>query len=159
MREARRNRPISAGFTLLELMVVLVIAGLMLALVPPMFSGAVSGLKARGSALDLAIALREARSLAVIRNVEQQVHLDLEPPRFRAGSGKLQPLPEGMAMDVELATGPGNTGMTRHTIRFFPDGSSSGERITLSGGKRIYYLQLNWLTGSVIVTEGSINDS
>lgn len=149
----------TSGFTLLELMVVLVIAGLMLVLVPPLFSGAVSGVKAKGSARDLAIALRETRSLAIIRNTEQQVHLDLETPRYRAGGGKLQTLPEGMAMSVELATGPGNHVITRHTVRFFPDGSSSGELITLSGDNRAYYLQLDWLTGSITITDSTGNDS
>lgn len=158
MSVARYNRLATPGFTLLELMVVLVIAGLMLALVPPLFSGTVSSMKARGSARDLAVVLREARSLAVIRNNEQRVHLDLETPRYRAGSGKPRALPEGMAMRIEQVTGPGQTGIKRHTIRFFPDGSSSGERITLSGGKRIYHLQLDWLTGSVSVAEGIIND-
>jgi general secretion pathway protein H len=153
----RQKYPMTPGFTLLELMVVLVIAGLMLALVPPLFSGAVSGVNARGAARDLAIALRETRSLAVIRNTEQQVHLDLVAPRYRAGGGKLQTLPEGIAMSVELATGLGHHGMTRHTVRFFPDGSSSGELINLTGAKRTYHLQLDWLTGSITITEGTGN--
>ena len=55
-----------------------VIAGLMIALIPPLFSGAVSGTKLKGSARDLAVALRETRSQAIIRNTEQLVQLDLE---------------------------------------------------------------------------------
>ena len=60
---------------------------------------------------------------------------------------------DGLADDVaihhvDLAPG-------ERTLRFFPDGSSSGELITLSGGNRAYYLQLNWLTGSITITEGS----
>ena len=46
------------GFTLLEILVVMVIAGLMIALVPPLFSGAVSGTKLKASARDLAVVLR-----------------------------------------------------------------------------------------------------
>jgi general secretion pathway protein H len=141
------------GFTLLEMMVVLVIAGLMLALVPPLFSGAVSGTKLKGSARDLAMVLRETRSQAIIHNTEQLVHLDLETPRYRVGNGKPQALPEDVAMAVELITGARVTEMTQHVVRFFPDGSSSGELITLSGGSQAYHLQLNWLTGSITIIE------
>ena len=141
------------GFTLLEMMVVLVIAGLMLALVPPLFSGAVSGTKLKGSARDLAIALRETRSQAIMRNPEQLVLLDLETPRYRVGNDKPLLLPDGVAMAVETVTGAGEASMTQHVVRFFPDGSSSGEMITLSGGNLAYHLQLNWLTGNITITE------
>jgi general secretion pathway protein H len=147
----------ASGFTLLEIMVVMVIAGLMIALVPPLFSGAVSGTKLKGSARDLAIVLRETRSKAIINNTEQLVHLDLKEPRYRVGNGKIQALPENVDMAVEVVTGARIEETAQHVLRFFPDGSSSGELITLSGGNRAYYLQLNWLTGSITITEGLAN--
>jgi len=144
----------SRGFSLLEIMVVMVIAGLMIALVPPLFSGAVSGTKLKGSARDLAIVLRETRSQAIIRNAEQLVHLDLETPRYRVGNGKPQALPEDVVMAVQLITGATVAEMSQHVVRFFPDGSSSGELITLSGGNQAYHLHLNWLTGSIAISTG-----
>jgi len=144
----------ASGFTLLEIMVVMVIAGLMIALVPPLFSSAVSGTKLKGSARDLAIVLRETRSKAIIHNTEQLVHLDLKQPRYRVGNGKIQALPENVGMAVEVVTGARIEETAKHVLRFFPDGRSSGELITLSGGNRAYYLQLNWLTGSITITEG-----
>lgn len=154
-----QNFKSTSGFTLLEMMVVLVIAGLMIALVPPLFSGAVSGTKLKGSARDLAIVLREARSKAIIHNTEQLVHLDLEALRYRVGNGKPLALPKDVAMAVEVVTGASAERMAQHVVRFFPDGSSSGELITLSGGNHAYYLQLNWLTGSITITEGLRDDS
>ena len=154
-----QNFKSTSGFTLLEMMVVLVIASLMFTLVPPLFSGAVSGTRLKGSARDLAVVLRETRSRAIIRNTEQLVHLDLESPRYRSGNGKPQTMPEGMAMTVEVVTGANTAGLTKHVVRFFPDGSSSGELITLSSGNHAYYLQLNWLTGSITITEGALDDS
>jgi general secretion pathway protein H len=145
------------GFTLLEIMVVLVIVGLMVALVPPLFSGAVSGTKLKGSARDLAVALRETRSQAIIHNNEQLVHLDLETPRYRIGNGKIQALPADVAIAVETITGERVDPRAQHVLRFFPDGSSSGELVTLSGGDRAYHLQLNWLTGTITITEGVVN--
>jgi len=147
----------SGGFTLLELMVVMVIAGLMIALVPPLFSGAVSGTKLKASARDLAIVLRESRSRAIIHNSEQLVHLDLEKAHYRIGNNKIVALPENMAISVELITGANVDENARHVLHFFPDGSTSGEMITLRGDNKSYHLQMNWLTGSITITSGSRN--
>ena len=136
-------------------MVVLIIAGLMVALVPPLFSGAVTGTKVKGSARDLVIALRETRSQAIIHNKEQAVHLDLATPRYRIGNGRIQPLPANVAIAIETITGAKIDPRAQHTLRFFPDGSSSGEMITLSSGDRSYRLQLNWLTGGITIDEGA----
>ena len=139
------------------MLVVLVIAGLMLALVPPIFSGAVSGARLKGSARDLAVVMREARSQAIIHNTQQLVHLDLDTARYRVGSGKTRDLPEDIEMSVEVITGADTSRLTRHVVRFFPDGSTSGELITLSGGNRAYKLHLDWLTGNITIT-GDINN-
>lgn len=157
MNTGRKTFKSGRGFTLLEIMVVLVIVGLMVALVPPLFSGAVSGTKLKGSARDLAVALRETRSQAIIHNNEQLVHLDLETPRYRIGNGKIQALPADVAIAVETITGERVDPRAQHVLRFFPDGSSSGELVTLSGGDRAYHLQLNWLTGTITITEGVVN--
>ena len=154
MNVERQDYTSSRGFTLIEILVVLVIASLMISLVPPLFSGAVSSTQLKGSARDLAIALRETRSKAIIHNSEQLVYLDLKTPRYRIGNAKPQTLPEDVMMAVEVVTGATLTEKTQHVVRFFPDGSSSGELITLSGGNRAYHLQLNWLTGSITITEG-----
>ncbi len=150
----RQHYKSSRGFTLLEILVVMVIAGLMISLSPPMFSGAVSSTQLKGSARDLVIALREARSKAIIHNSEQLVYLDLKTPRYRIGNAKPLALPKNVSMAVEVVTGVTLTEQAQHVLRFFPDGSSSGELITLSGGNRSYHLQLNWLTGSITITDG-----
>ena len=138
------------GFTLLEIMVVMIIASLMIALVPPLFSAAVSGTQLKGSVRDLAIVMRETRSKAIITNTEQLVHLDLEASHYRVGNGKALTLPDDAVIAIQLITGtyvPKET--LKHVVRFFPDGSSSGELITLSSGNNRYHLQLDWLTGNV----------
>ena len=154
---ARMQASTMRGFTLLELMVVMVIAGLMITLVPPLFSTAVPGTRLKGSARDLAIVLRESRSTAIINNSEQLVQLDLKHARYQDNKGKTRSLPANVAISVELITGSNIDPGAQHVVRFFPDGSCSGELITLSGGNDNYYLQLNWLTGSVTITSGSGN--
>ena len=133
----------------------MVIAGLMVALVPPMFSGAVSGTKIKGAARDLAINLRETRSKAIIGNSEKEIQLDLDKQQYKIGDAKSVQLPENMAIDVKLITGATVEDKEKYSVLFFPDGSSSGERITLSGGGHVYHLQLNWLTGGITISSGN----
>ncbi len=151
-----RNKICNAGgFTLLEILVVIVIAGLAVALVPPLFSAAVPGAKIRGAAHDFMVALRQTRSRAIIQNSEQQVVLDLENHRYRVGKDSVVVFPEEMRMQVQLVTGTKIDQTEQHIVSFFADGSSSGEAITLSGGQQAYRLQLDWLTGNITLHAGA----
>ena len=75
-----RNNPIpqTAGFTLLELLVVLAIAGMLVALVPAAVSAVVPGTKARTAAYDMASILRDARNLAISQSTPVDVVFDLD---------------------------------------------------------------------------------
>ena len=45
------------------------------------------------------------------------------------------------------------TGDSKGQIRFFPDGSSSGGRITLTRDRREWRIEIAWLTGEVRIEE------
>ena len=70
------------GFTLLELMVVLAIMALLVALVPPLVSGASDRVALKGAARQLAAGLRFARSQAIARNRPAVLQLDLKARRY-----------------------------------------------------------------------------
>jgi general secretion pathway protein H len=159
VKAMRHDRNCVRGFTLLELLVVMLIAGLMLALAPPLFSGAVTGARLKGSARDLVTSMREIRSRAILRNAEQHLRLDLESRRFDAGDGRLLSLPDGIEITVAGIDMAGAPEPGLHVLRFFPDGGSSGETVSLSSGDRVYRVGLNWLTGQVTVSEGAGNDA
>jgi general secretion pathway protein H len=143
------------GFTLLELLVVMVIVALLVALVPPLFSGAVPGARLKGAARDLAVELRYARSHAITRNQDMEVRLNLEPPAYAVPGRAPRTLPEGVKIQVVSATSRRVLQPTSYRVRFFPDGSSSGAQITLSGGSRSYRIGVDWLTGRVDIAESS----
>lgn len=152
----------SGGFTLLELLVVLVIAGALMALVPPVISAVVPGAKARVAALELASTLRDARSVAITQNKTVDVKFDLESDSYAVDGTSEHELPRGMALVIFARRG--YVSETRHaarllykrdatyTLRFFPDGSSNGVQTRLGTAKTGYVVAVDWLMGRVSIT-------
>ena len=141
------------GFTLLEILIVLVIGVLLVALVPPLLSGMSGATELRGAARQLAAGLRNARNEAVTRQQEAVLTLDLERRRFGVtGDPREIALPEGVALKLYTAQSELLDSATGG-IRFFPDGSSTGGAITVSGPKLAYRVNVDWLTGTVAIVE------
>ena len=139
------------GYTLLEVLVVLAIIGLVLASVPMLAGTGRPGPESRAAALELASALRQTRGEAIANYRSVVFVLDLENRIYRVGAdGPQRPLPDDMQLSLYTARtelvdeGAGG-------IRFFPDGSATGGRVTLAGGGRSYTVSVDWLTGFVAV--------
>jgi general secretion pathway protein H len=148
--ECRDSR--SAGFTLIELIVVLAILGLSLALVIGYKSPVSSGLDLRGSAAAVASGLRLARSEAILNDRAVIFDLDLAGHRFRSGTGPIRQLPPSLAIELLTISGEQRNGHTGD-IRFNPDGSSTGGRISLADGGRKITVGVDWLTGRVSIAD------
>lgn len=148
-----RTQPRQRGFTLLELLVVLVIAVLLVSLTPPLLSGLSGSTELRGAARQLAAGLRFARNEAVTRQREAVLTLDLAQHRFEvSGDSRQIALPESLALRLYSAQSELSS-QTTGSIRFFPDGSSTGGAITVSGPKLAYRVNVDWLTGAVAIVE------
>ena len=91
------------GFTLLELMVVMVIAALVLALVGTSISRSVSGAEMRTAARKVAANLRYTRTQAILQKSEQVFLVDTEARTFQAPSREPFELPEGMRVALTTA--------------------------------------------------------
>ncbi|CAH1191094.1 General secretion pathway protein H [Candidatus Nitrotoga sp. BS] len=142
---------VSAGFTLLELLVVLMLMVMVYAMAVPMISAGLPGTELKGAARQLAAGLRQARSLAVTRKVESTLTLDVEKRNFKvSGDQRRYVLPA--KLDISLFTAQSEMLPDRvGAIRFYPDGSSTGGRITVTSGVRKYEINVDWLTGQVNV--------
>lgn len=115
----------SAGFTLLELLVVVAVLALAAALVVPRLSTA-TGASAFAAATQRAMSeLRLARNSAIQERREEFI----TATRLSGLTG----------VDVETTPLDG--------IRFSPDGSGSGGRVHLLDGGRQASIDIDWLTG------------
>jgi general secretion pathway protein H len=142
----------TAGFTLLEIILVLGIAVAIYALLlgVPM-RGSSADLKA--SARTLASALRQAQTTAMATRHDATLTIDLQAREFLvAGEREPRKLPDDV--DLKLYTAESEVRSSRvGAIRFYPDGSSTGGRITVSSGERKYLVDVDWLTGRVSIED------
>lgn len=141
----------SRGFTLLEMMVVLLLAGVMLGLAVPALNAGSAGLEMKAAARQVGAGLRKARAVAVGERREAVLTLDLAAHTFAVtGDPKTYALPQDV--ELKLFTAVTETqGDARGAIRFFADGSSTGGRITLGTGEAKQEVDVDWLTGRVKV--------
>jgi general secretion pathway protein H len=126
-----------------------VIYGMVLA-VPFGRSGA-ADLKA--AARSLAAGLRTAQTTAMATRRDSLLTIDMEAREYIAtGEQQVHSLPK--SLDLKLYTAQTEvTSQSRGSIRFYPDGSSTGGRITVSSGERKYLVDVDWLTGRVAINE------
>jgi len=134
------------GFTLVELMVVMVIIALIMGLVSTSMSRSISSAEARSASRKLVANLRYTRTRAIVKKSEQVFMVDIENRSYQAPGRKEISLPE----DVDLTLTTARSEMTSEDvggIRFFPDGGSTGGHIELTVNGREYRINVAWLTG------------
>lgn len=142
-----------AGFTLIEIVVTLAILSLALVLIVGYKPPWSNSLGLSGAASELASGLRLARSEAIARNRPTAVELDLAKRQFRVGAGPLRQLPARLKIAMLTIAGERRDAVTGD-IRFNPDGSSTGGRITLADDTRTILVGVDWLSGRVSVVNG-----
>ncbi|MDD2800472.1 MAG: GspH/FimT family pseudopilin [Methylococcales bacterium] len=136
------------GFTLLELMMVLSIMVLGFSAISISLSSGNDTLELKSAARDMVSALRYARGQALVSHQQTTIEIDLSENSYTvSGRDKSYQIPEDI--DISVVTGQDEVvgdGVAR--IRFFPDGSSIGGRISLEKGNVGWQIDVNWLTGA-----------
>lgn len=141
------------GFTLIELMVALVIASLLIALLIPTGSRGHARPELERGARDVVAALRLTRSRAILANQPAALFVDVANALYRpAGAAQAIALPRGTRISLVTTEDDALTASTG-TIRFYPDGSSSGGGVSLSFGGSRYDVLVDWLTGGVTLRD------
>jgi general secretion pathway protein H len=140
------------GFTLVELLVVMAIMAMVIALAVPSFNGSTAS-QMEAAARSLAAGLRWTRSHAVTGNQVAELTIDLVKRQFLVpGSARMRALPSDAKLTLYTARSQVET-EARGSIRFFPDGSSSGGRITVASDRLAFIVDVDWFTGKVRLIE------
>jgi general secretion pathway protein H len=141
------------GFTLVELVVVLVLIATLAGIGAMVIGQAMPGRQLRGAARDIAGQLRFTRAQAIATGREQVFELDVAGKRWRAAESRSGDLPDDIELRVITARGESPVDGVA-AVRFFPDGAATGGRIVLSVDDAAWRVDVGWLTGEVTLTRG-----
>jgi general secretion pathway protein H len=144
---AAGNKP--RGFTLLELLVVLVIASLAISLVGPAFQRLLPGLQLEAESRKLVAMLRHARSQAILSGAPVAVSQDADGALRLSYRSQAYNLPAHLSL--ALTAGPGHGEVADGPqILFYPRGDSSGGSLELKQeAGRSELISVDWLSGRV----------
>lgn len=136
-----------AGFTLVELLAVLVILALAATAVLQIGRGSVESAKVRAFLIGAETMMREARTAAVETMAEQDVVVDTKARRLVSeATGKVLDVPAGVTLEGKLARLEGKA-RGAYVVRFYPGGGSTGASLPFRFRGKVYELRVNWLTG------------
>lgn len=123
-----------AGFTMIEMMIIIVIIGIIAAMAGPSFFNAIPKLKARAEARNVLNFVRLARSKAVSDGAQYGVYIDINNRQYILFKDTINPAqvmynvgdsvvvgPETIDSDVVLAS----SSFTGNTVIFLPTGGAS----------------------------------
>ncbi len=140
------------GFTLLEVILVLVIAALIVAVAVPNMQPAIANMQMRSATQDVASALRYVRGQAISRGRVAEFVLNVNR-HFYQVPGRHKPYSLPASVKLSLFTADFLMTEGQGSIIFYPDGSASGGRVTLEGAGRKNLVDVIWLTGNIVIRE------
>jgi general secretion pathway protein H len=140
-----------AGFTLLEVVCVLVIIGLLAAVVVPAIPRGTSLPRIEGYALQTAALLNADHDAAQRQHREVTTVIDAPSRTIRSGAnGRILHFPSDVVVDAVLAKYC-NDRTVGPTIRFLDTGLSCGGVVALTREGAGFQVRVNWLTGGAEV--------
>ena len=121
----------ASGFSLLEMLLVLVLIAAATLLAMAAFSGGLRGIQMRSAAKEVAAQMRFSRALAIASGKPQDVVIDPAARTWRAAKGRHGQLPSGGEVVFTGARAAqlgitDTTGAQLGAVRFFPDGAATG---------------------------------
>jgi general secretion pathway protein H len=141
-----------AGFTLLEMLVVILLIGIAAAAVSVSVTQGLASARINAASGEIAAALRATRAQAIVQGKEQHFDVDIRNDTYSDAKRKDVRLPTGLKLSITSALEDRPNDYTGR-IRFFPDGSSTGGHIILTSGRRQWRINVSWLTGQVAVVD------
>lgn len=151
--KGEENQAQVSGFTLIEMLAVIVLIAIGVTLTAVALRGRSRG-DLQAAAQQVAAGLRNTRTRAMATGQPQWFSVDLRAHTFAAPGRTPRSLPSGTTLEVTSAASAATPGSVAR-IGYFPDGSSSGGDITLDRDRRTVRVDVDWLTGAVTVANGA----
>ena len=146
---------VQSGFTLLEMVVVLMIMAAVSLLAAAAVTNGFAGTRLRSDAQEIAAQLRYTRAQAIATGRPQQFFIDPAAHAWRAPNTRDGKVSKQFgivftgAREVQPTQGVGS-------IMFFPDGASTGGRVQLNAKTAAWNVDVAWLTGEVKLARGEV---
>ncbi len=142
----------ASGFTLLEMLAVLLLIAIAVTAVSITVAKSLESARVNAVSRDLAAALRYTRGQAIVKGKEQVITFNLKKWTYTPPGKSDTKLPEGMELKIRTAAQE-QVDADTWGLRFYPDGSSTGGRLTIIRGQREWHINVSWLTGEVRTKE------
>ena len=142
------------GYTLIELLAVLVLVAAIVALGAATITRKLPGQRLQQSAKELVAQLRYTRAQAIATGQPQVFMIDANSREWRAGEKRSGTLSKDISI---VATGARNEQQRPGVaaVRFFPEGAATGGRIVLRNQRAAWQVDVQWLTGEVSLARTS----
>jgi general secretion pathway protein H len=138
-----------SGFTLLEVILVLMLSLLILGLVLVSFAGLLSSAKLQATVREFSSSLRQARDLAKIHGEQQGWTVNLDSREYGIEGRRVKKIPSNLDLKiVDSMNGEIQSGQYR--LVFEPNWSMEGATFQLSDKKRTFRIELDPLLGAVV---------
>ncbi|MCS4313102.1 general secretion pathway protein H [Pseudomonas sp. BIGb0381] len=131
------------GFTLMEMLVVIVLISVAAGLVGFGLQQGLRAAKERQAVGQVVEALRSTRARAIVNGTTESTVFDLRNLSVQAPGRPKKYWPAGLQVTLHTAEQAGAA------VDFYPDGSSTGGHVLLANGSRRWRIDIGWLTGSV----------
>lgn len=141
------------GFTLLEILIVLGLMGLLAVLIVPRALSGNDYYTLGHNTRAVAGIMRLARGQAIAEQKEMVVTFDLDNKTYQLPPEKPKALDDDIHLEVFTSEAEISADEKKAGIRFYPDGGSSGGRVTLTLADSNRAIDVVWMTGQINILE------
>jgi len=149
VRRHRANASTEAGFTLVEVLVVVAILALTVGAVATIARPRSHAMMLKAATQLVAAKLRDTRTAAIIARRSREIRFDVNARRiWSPHDGATLKLDREILMTMTGAAS-GRRSKSIAAVHFFPNGSASGATLKLQAKTNANEIRINWLTGRV----------
>jgi general secretion pathway protein H len=139
-----------AGFTLLELIIVMILSLMILGLVTVYFSNFLSSARLQATIREFSATLRQAKNLSKINGKQEVVTIDLDTKGYGIEGRRTRKIPSNLGFKIIDPTA-GEITSGQYRLVFEPNWGGEGADFQLSTKKKTVLIRLDPLMGAVVV--------